>query len=79
MYSGEVTLSGKVRGHEYDSKISWTLTSALDSRLNQGAPLHVVFRDKRGRIVGGAQDFLPFRLLRARRKSSRPTPERPFP
>lgn len=59
MYTGDVALSGKIRGHEYDSKIAWTLTSALDSGLRQGAPLHVVFRGKHGKIVGGAQDFLP--------------------
>jgi Short C-terminal domain len=62
LYTGDLTLTGKLSGTESDTNIVWTLHSGLDSTLNQGAGLFAIFRDKAGRIVGGGTDFVPVTL-----------------
>jgi hypothetical protein len=69
LYTGDLTLTGKLTGTESDTNIVWTLHSGLDSTLNQGAGFFAIFRDKAGRIVGGGTDFVPVTLAPGQTKT----------
>jgi len=69
LYTGDLTLTGKLSGTQAETRIVWTLKSGLDSTLKQGAEFFVVFRDKSGHIVGGGSDFVPLTLAPGQTKT----------
>ncbi|MGY1825956.1 hypothetical protein [Blastococcus sp. SYSU DS0541] len=58
--TGTVTATTQIRGGPgFDAQVSATFASTLSWDVDSGNPLHLLFRDAQGAIVGGAGGYLP--------------------
>ena len=57
--SGGLKANLSIKGSSYDALVSAKVTSSLDVATQDGMPFYIVYWDKSGNIVGGANGFMP--------------------